>query len=57
MSTLIPPLASRVQDRTTRAVEGRFWGVQAEIWELERKFEVADGKTHAHYHEQLEKLK
>ena len=42
---------------TTRAMEGSLQGVQAEICELERKLEVADGKTQAHYHEWLEELK
>ena len=31
--------------------------MQAEILELERKFEVAGGKKQDHFHEQLEKLK
>ena len=37
-----------------RVMEGSLWGVQAEIWELERKFEMADGKAQAHYHKGLE---
>ena len=41
-----------------RAMEGTtICGVEAEIQELERRFEVAGGKAQADYHEQLEKLK
>ena len=39
-----------------RAVEGKLLGVQAEIRELERKFEAAVGKMQAHYNEWLEEL-
>ena len=57
MSTTNPsPCFKDLEQRTTRAVEGNMWGVQAEISELEWKFKVADGKMQAHYHEQLEKL-
>ena len=38
-------------------MEGSLQGVQAEIQELERTFEAADGKTQAHYHKWLEELK
>ena len=38
-------------------MEGSLQGVQADIWELERKFEVADGKAQAYYHEWFEELK
>ena len=36
--------------KTTRVVEGKLWGVQAESKEMEWKFKAADGKTQAHYH-------
>ena len=38
------------EQNITRTVEGKLQGVQAEIRNLERKFEVADGKMQAHYH-------
>ena len=41
----------------TKAVEGKLWEMQAEIWEMERKFEMADGKAQVHYHKWLEELK
>ena len=43
--------------RITRAVEGGLLRMQAEIHELERRFEVVDGKTQAHYHKWLEEFK
>ena len=43
--------------RMTRAMDESLQGVKAEIWELERKFEVADDKTQVSYHEWLEELK
>ena len=43
--------------RVAGPTEGSLWGVKAEIWELERKLEVVDGKAEAHYHKRLEKPK
>ena len=54
MSTTNPsPHFKDLEQKNTRAVEGKLRGVQAKIRELERKFEVADGKIQAHYHEDL----
>ena len=57
MSTNNPsPHFKGTEQKMTREVEGKFWGVQTKIKELERKFKAADGKTQVHYHEWLEKL-
>ena len=57
MSTTNPSSCFKgLEQKITRAVEGKLQGVQAEVKELERKSEVADGKTQAHYHAWLEKL-
>ena len=58
MSTTNPsPCFKGLGQKMTRAVEGSLWGVQAEIWELERKFKVAYCKMQAHYQEWLEEHK
>ena len=51
MSTVnLSPHFKGLQQKMTRAVEGRLFGVPGKIRELERKFEAADGKMQAHYH-------
>ena len=57
MSTTNPsPHFKGPEQKTITAVEGKLWGIQAEIKELERKFTVAGGKMHTHYQEWLEEL-
>ena len=50
-TTHLSPHFKGLEWRAATALEGSLWGVKAEIQELERKFEVADSKTLAHYHE------
>ena len=58
MSTTNPsPCFKGLGQRTTRAVEGSSWGMQVAFWEMDRRFDMADGKVQAYYHEQLEELK
>ena len=39
-----------------KSCRGSLQRVQGDLCELERKFETADGKVQAHYHEQLKEL-
>ena len=57
MSTTNPsPHFKGLEQKTTKAVEGNLFGVQAKIRDLVRKFKAADGKTQAHYHKWLKKF-